>query len=216
MRIVSGLAILACAATAAVPSPGLAKNKTPPAQIDAWAACAVERNAGDVAWLYIVESNQSGLQGRALDSAFANGFGGVTRDCVPEGAGFWDNDGIKALMTKAYSLWKGDLTRTSSPRPVDAWADCIAKAHPEKARAYLFARDMAFAGGPKIIVENVDPVQAVSEPSAECDALRPGAMPVRDSQDLYARFNYLMRVKPRLATAPAAAVTPAAAAGDKH
>ena len=181
--------------------PASARKKIPPAQVEAWAACAVDKNADELKWMYILQSGQSGLKGAAFDGAVAYALAGMTRDCVPEGTGF-DNDLITAFSQKAFSLWGGDVAKTSVRRGVDAWADCLAQHHSQKARAYLYATDTSF-GGPRIIVEGVDPVEAIFAPTTECDAAKPSAEAINKT-DLYARLNYLMRVKPRFQ--PSAAV----------
>jgi hypothetical protein len=204
MKAWRALAGLALAAAAVLPSAGLARDKTNPAELEAWAACAVERNAGDVFWVYILETGQSGLQARVRDGAYANGLGAMTRGCVPDGASF-DNSALKIMMTKAYALWRGQAARTSLPRPIDAWADCVVANHPGKAKAYILARDLAFAGGPKLTVEGTDPVEDIFAPSSACDRVKPDGAATPRWTDLYARLNYLVRVKPRLPAAPSAA-----------
>ncbi|HEX8239594.1 MAG TPA: hypothetical protein VF574_07630 [Allosphingosinicella sp.] len=191
-----GLAI--CALALAAAGPAFARAKVAPAQIDAWAACAVEKNSADVKWLYIVRTDQSGLTGRALDGADAYGFFAMTRDCVPEGTSF-DGKLINALSTAALTRWVRDPGRESIPRITDPWADCMVGRHRVKAAAYLAAYDLSFAGGPRIMVDGADPMKAIFDPAPECDSSRPAGAE-RKWTDLYARFNYLLRVKPRPVT----------------
>ena len=191
------LATLAVAAPAA----GVAREKKVPEQVGRWATCAVEKNADEVTWMYILQSDQSGLKGAAFDGAVAHAVFLMARDCAPEGTSF-DNEAISAFSERAFALWGGDLSKNSLKRSIDPWADCMAQHHSRKARAYLAARDFSF-GGPKLMVEGVDPVEAIFEPTAECDAMKsPGDM---NRTDVYARLNYLLRVKPRLGAAPATA-----------
>jgi hypothetical protein len=210
MRIVTGSVLAALALASAVPGAARARQKVPPEQVGAWAACAVEKNAGDVAWMYIVDSGQSGLKGPAFYGAGAYVVAFMTRDCVPEGTGF-DGELIKALSEKAFALLGGDLSRPSQPRAIDPWADCLAREYFGKADAYLFARDISFANGPKLIVQGIDPVKAIADATPQCDSLKPAAGVDVENLDLYARLNYLVRVKLRLA--PAASRP---AAGEKH
>jgi hypothetical protein len=190
----AGLAICALALAGVAADPACARKKVAPAQVDAWAACAVENNSGDVKWMYILRSEQSGLEGRAFDGAGAHAVFLIARDCVPEGTSF-DNPLINSLSTAAFSLWARDIGKDSAPRSIDPWADCMVEHHPEKARAYLYARDFSF-GGPKIMVDGVDPTTAIFDPAPECDSVRPSAAETKWA-DLYARLNYLIRVKPR-------------------
>jgi len=190
----AALAILALALAGVAAEPAGARRKVAPAQIDSWAACAVEKNSADVKWMYILRSDQSGLEGRALDGAGVHAVFLISRDCVPEGTSF-DNRLINSLSKAALSLWARDVDKASVPRSIDAWADCMVERHPAKARAFLFARDFSF-GGPKIIVEGVDPTKAIFDPAPECDAAKPAAAETKWI-DLYARLNYLIRVKPR-------------------
>jgi len=190
----AGFAICALALAGVAADPAGARKNVAPAQIDAWAACAVEKNSGDVTWMYILRSEQSGLEGRAFDGAGAHAVFLIARDCVPEGTSF-DNQLINSLSKAAFSLWGRDIGKASAPRSIDPWADCMVEHHPAKARAYLYARDFSF-GGPRIIVDGVDPTKAIFDPVPECDAARPAAAETKWA-DLYARLNYLIRVKPR-------------------
>lgn len=200
------VAALALGAVAA--DPACARGKVAPAQIDAWAACAAEKNSSDVKWLYILRSDQSGLAGRALDGAGAYAVTAVARDCVPEGTSF-DNRLIDGLSKAAFALWGRDVSKESAPRSIDPWADCMAEHHGAKARRYLAAYDLSF-GGPRIMIDGADPMKAIFDPAPECDSLRPAGAETKWT-DLYARFNYLIRVKPR----PVAFV-PVKTGGDKR
>jgi hypothetical protein len=200
MRFAVGFLFVELALAGTAPDAALARNKMPPAQIDQIAACAVEKNAGDVAWMYMVQSEQSGLNGPAFYGAAAHAVGFMTRDCAPEGTAF-DNDLIAAVSNKAFALWGGDPGRASQPRAIDAWADCVAERYGANARAYVFARDMAFAGGPNLIVEGVDPVQSIVDATPDCAARKPATGVVPTDLDLFARLNYLVRVKPRITPA---------------
>jgi hypothetical protein len=189
-----------CAASAGA---GAADRRNPtPAQIESWAACAVEKNADEVKWMYVILSDQSGLQGQPRDGATNYAIFLLSRACVPEGTSF-DNELMTGLSTKAIELWNGDVGKHSLARSIDAWADCMADSHPQKSRAYLFARDFS-SGGPKIIVEGVDPIEAFFAPTEECQALAP-ARDSADLIDLYARLNYRLRVEPRFQTPVASA-----------
>jgi hypothetical protein len=192
-----GLAICALALALALASagPARARAKVAPAQIDSWAACAVGNNSGEVKWLYIVRTGQSGLTGRALDGAGAYGFFAMTRDCIPEATSF-DNKLINALSTAAFTRWGREPGRESLPRGTDPWADCMVERHRARATAYLAAYDLSFAGGPRIMVDGADPMKAVFDPAPGCDSVRPAGVESKWT-DLYARFNYLLRVKPR-------------------
>jgi hypothetical protein len=189
----AGFAVCALALAGVAAGPACAREKIAPAQVDAWATCAVEKNSDDVKWMYILRTGQSGLDGRAFDGAGAHAVFLVARDCVPEGTSF-DNRLINSLSKAAFPLWARDIDRASIPRSVDRWADCMVEHHPEKARAYLYARDFSF-GGPKILVDGVDPTESIFDPTAECDSVRPSAE--TKWVDLYARLNHLIRVKPR-------------------
>lgn len=174
------------------------------------AACAVEKNGGDVAWGFIVQSGQSGLKGPALDGANAYALFAMARDCG-NGANGFDNKRATAFSKRAFALWGGDRNRQSAARPIDAWADCLADREAVRGKAFLFAKDVDFAG-PKVIVEGVDPVKGVFAPSTACDAVRPADPSAVDVVDLYARLNYRLRAQPRLA----AVSTPSAAMSEKN
>lgn len=189
-----GLAICVLALTAVAAGPAWARKKVAPAQIDSWAACAVEKNSADVKWMYILRSDQSGLTARAFDGAGAYAIFSMTRDCVPEGTSF-DNALINGLSTAAFALWGRDVGKESAPRSIDPWADCMVEKHETRARGYLAARDHSFAG-PEIMVDGVDPTKAIFDPAPECDSVRQAGAETKWT-DLYARLNYLIRVKPR-------------------
>ncbi len=176
------------------------KAKADPA-IAAMAMCSAEKNAGDVAWAYMLQSGQSGLTGPALDGANAYALFLMVRDCAPGPVSF-DNRQATALSDRAFAAWGGDRAKRSAARSIDAWADCLVEHEPARARGYLAARDMGFAG-PKIIVNGIDPIDAIFDPSDRCDGIRPGARASINLTDLYARLNYRLRVEPRLEPAPA-------------
>lgn len=203
-----GLAICALALAAVAAEPACARTKVAPAQIDAWAACSVEKNSGDVKWMYILRSGQSGLTARALDGAGAYAIFSMTRGCVAEGTSF-DNRLIDALTRGAFALWGRDVGRESAARSIDPWADCMVEKHEARARRYLGARDLSFAG-PTIMIDGADPTKAIFDPAPECDSFRPAGAETKWA-DLYARLNYLIRVKPR----PVAFV-PVKAGGEKR
>ncbi|HEX2762896.1 MAG TPA: hypothetical protein VHM92_03485 [Allosphingosinicella sp.] len=184
----------------AFPGPAGARKGPPPEQVKAWGACAALKNADEVAWLYILETNQSRLQGPLFYGAGAHAIFLAARECVPEGTAF-DNKLIKPFTAAAIAAWGKDRARHSQARAADAWADCMADKHPEKAGAYLFARDVAFGGGPKVVVQGVDALEAVFAPTADCDGIKPASVLSLPWIDLYARFNYRIRIQPRMTNA---------------
>ena len=182
-----------------VPTATWARKKVPSAQVEGWTACAVEKNAGDVAWMYMLSSDQSELKGPALDGANAMAVFLMARGCAPASTTF-DNDMIVALTKRSVTLWNGDTKKLSTSRSIDEWADCMVADQPGRSRAYLFARDFAFAG-PRLVVEGVDPIENFFTPVTKCDGIKPNSDSEIDKLDLYARLNYRLRVEPRLQTA---------------